>query len=177
MKLLLDTHIWLWYLLGNPKLSIDFHQQSIEIKCEISDRNGEANSLGNLGNAYQSLGQYQRAIDFYQQSLEIEREIGKKRGEASLLFCLSNIYQQRGRLKLSMHYRHQAYRIWQDMSLPLAASPLPEFTRKLAANIGDNWAEQLIASEKTRALHSPNRRCVKLSVGWSEIPNYPNGIF
>ena len=26
MKLLLDTHIWLWYLLGNPKLSIELQQ-------------------------------------------------------------------------------------------------------------------------------------------------------
>ena len=26
MKLLLDTHIWLWYLLGNPKLSIEMQQ-------------------------------------------------------------------------------------------------------------------------------------------------------
>ena len=50
-----------------------------------------------------------------------------------------------------MHYRHQAYRIWQDMSLPLAALPLPEFTKNLVANIGENWAEQMIASEKTMA--------------------------
>ncbi|MEZ2228273.1 hypothetical protein [Microcoleus sp.] len=25
MKLLLDTHIWLWYRLGNPRLSILMH--------------------------------------------------------------------------------------------------------------------------------------------------------
>ena len=50
-----------------------------------------------------------------------------------------------------MHYRHQAYRIWQDMSFPLAAAPFPEFTKKMASNIGDNWAEQMIANEKAVA--------------------------
>ena len=47
--------------------AIDFQQQSLEIEREIGDRNGEANSLGNLGLAYYSLGQYQQAIDFQQQ--------------------------------------------------------------------------------------------------------------
>ena len=50
-----------------------------------------------------------------------------------------------------MRYRHQAYRIWQDMNLPLAAAPFPEFTKKMASSIGDNWAEQLIASDKAMA--------------------------
>ncbi len=54
----------------------------MEIDREIGDRRGEAISLGNLGNAYYSLGQYQQAIEFQQQSLEIEREIGNRGGEA-----------------------------------------------------------------------------------------------
>ena len=105
--------------------TIDFHQQSIEIKREIGDRQGIVASLGSLGLAYHSLGQYQRAIDFHQQSIEIEREIGDRNGEALSLWNLSNLYQQRGRLKRSMNYRHQAYLIWQDMSLPLARLPIP----------------------------------------------------
>ncbi|MFK8186530.1 MAG: tetratricopeptide repeat protein [Phormidesmis sp.] len=38
---------------------------------EIGDRQGEAASLGSLGNAYYSLGQYQQAIDFHQQYLVV----------------------------------------------------------------------------------------------------------
>jgi tetratricopeptide (TPR) repeat protein len=41
-----------------------------------------------LGNAYNSLGEYQKAIDFYQQSLEIKREIGDRNGEANTWFNL-----------------------------------------------------------------------------------------
>ncbi|PZO44332.1 MAG: hypothetical protein DCF17_04130, partial [Shackletoniella antarctica] len=103
------------------------------------------------GNAYQSLGQYQRSIEFQQQHLDIAREIGDRRGEAISQWNLNNTYQQRGRLKLAVHHRHQAYRIWQDMQLPLAAAPFPAWTKNMAQNLGDDWAEQLIASEKIMA--------------------------
>ncbi|MFB8796970.1 MAG: tetratricopeptide repeat protein [Microcoleus sp.] len=44
---------------------------ALTIYQKIVNRQGEADSLGNLGNAYHSLGQFQRAIEFHQQSLEI----------------------------------------------------------------------------------------------------------
>ena len=134
--------------LGQYQRAIEFHQQHNEIACEIGDRQGEATALRNLGNAYNSLGQYQRAIAFYQQSIDISREIGDRQGEAKSLWNLCSIYQQRGRLNLSMRYRNQAYRIWQDMRLPLAITPLPEPSKKIASSLGDNWAEQMIADEK-----------------------------
>jgi tetratricopeptide (TPR) repeat protein len=137
--------------LGDYQKAIDFHSQSMGIKQAIGDKQGIANSLGNLGNAYQSLGDYQKAIDFYKKQYEITHEIGDKRGEANSMWCLNSAYQQRGRPKLSMHYRHQAYRIWQDMNLPLAAAPFPAWTKNLSQSMGDNWAEQLIASDKAMA--------------------------
>ena len=70
--------------------AIDYHHQSLEIAREIGDRNGISKSLGNLGTAYYSLGEYPRAIDFYQESLEIKREIGDRYGEANTWFNLGN---------------------------------------------------------------------------------------
>lgn len=55
-------------------------------------------SLTSLGNAYNSLGQYQRAIEYYQQSLEITRDIGDRNGEAIAWFnlglALENVKQK-----------------------------------------------------------------------------------
>ncbi|MGV2390911.1 MAG UNVERIFIED_CONTAM: tetratricopeptide repeat protein [Microcystis novacekii LVE1205-3] len=42
---------------------MDDHQKSLEIAEKIGDRGSKAKSSGNLGLAYQSLGQYQKAID------------------------------------------------------------------------------------------------------------------
>ena len=35
MKLLLDTHIWLWYLLGDKRLSIQLQTTIAEVKTEL----------------------------------------------------------------------------------------------------------------------------------------------
>jgi tetratricopeptide (TPR) repeat protein len=53
--------------------------------ASIKDRNGERKSLGNLGNAYYSLGDYTKAIDYHQQSLDIAKEIDNKSGQGTAL--------------------------------------------------------------------------------------------
>lgn len=37
------------------------------------------------------------------------------------------------------------------MNLPIAAAPFPNWTKNLMQNMGDGWAEQLIASDKAMA--------------------------
>jgi len=60
-------------------------QQSLKLYREIKDRRGEGQSLGNLGNAYYSLGNYPKAIDYQEQSLAIAREIKDRNGEYAAL--------------------------------------------------------------------------------------------
>jgi tetratricopeptide (TPR) repeat protein len=74
--------------LGQYERAIDLHQQSLAIQRELGNRQGEAASLRNLGNAYKSLGQYERAIDFYRQSLAITEQIGTRLEIAIGLFNL-----------------------------------------------------------------------------------------
>ncbi|KHG39450.1 hypothetical protein OA07_23575 [Aphanizomenon flos-aquae 2012/KM1/D3] len=86
------------------KDAIQSWQQALVIYQKLKDRNGEANSLGNLdlGIAYNSLGQYPKAIEFHQQSLAIFREIGdspeerlrQRNGEANSLGNLPNLLLQ-----------------------------------------------------------------------------------
>jgi tetratricopeptide (TPR) repeat protein len=77
-----------YYFPRRISTAIDFHQQSL-IKREIGDRQGEANSLGNLGNAYFSLGDYQRAIDFHQRSGEISDRHGEALGNLGTAHSVS----------------------------------------------------------------------------------------
>ena len=62
----------------------------------IGDRQGEANSVNNLGNAYHALGDYRKAIENYQQSLMIAKAIGDRQGEAASLGNLGNAYYSLG---------------------------------------------------------------------------------
>jgi CHAT domain-containing protein/uncharacterized protein HemY len=87
--------------LAQYQKEIDFHQQYLAIASEIGDREGEANSLGNLGNAYYSLGEFQLAKDCHQKSLAIASEIGDREGEANSLGNLGNAYYSLGEFQLA----------------------------------------------------------------------------
>ena len=95
------------------------HSSEIAILLEISlakaqklnDRNGEAASLGNLGNAYRFLGQYQRAIDLYQQLNEIAREIGCRNREAVSLGGLGNMYYFLSQYQRAIDFYQQQHEI------------------------------------------------------------------
>ncbi len=90
-------------------------QQSLIIYKAIQDRQGEANSLGNLGNAYQSLGEYEKAIDYHEQSLAIKREIGDRKGEANSLGSLGISYHFLGQQKKAICYHKQSLAIKQEI--------------------------------------------------------------
>jgi tetratricopeptide (TPR) repeat protein len=85
---------------------------------EIDDRKGEAKSLGNLGNACQSLGEYQMAIDFHQQSLDIKLEIGDRNGVATSLFnqALALAKYETRRLE-AIDNLHQARSIYLELGI------------------------------------------------------------
>jgi tetratricopeptide (TPR) repeat protein len=70
-------------------------------------------SLNSLGNAYYSLGQYQKAIAFNQQSLEIQQAISDKNGEALSLNNLGNAYSSLGQYQKAIAFNQQSLEIQQ----------------------------------------------------------------
>ncbi|MBZ0305426.1 MAG: tetratricopeptide repeat protein, partial [Anaerolineae bacterium] len=72
------------------------------------NRQNQGAHLGNLGNAYDSLGDYPRAIAFHQQALAIAREIGDKRGEGNRLGNLGIAYFSLGDYPKAIEYLEQA---------------------------------------------------------------------
>ena len=93
-------------------------EQALTIYREIGNRQGEANSLGNLGLAYYSLGQYQKAIDFHQQQLEMAREIGDRQGEANSLGNLGNAYYFLGQYQKAIDFHQQSLEIEREIGNP-----------------------------------------------------------
>ena len=90
-------------------------EQALTIYREIGNRQGEANSFGNLGLAYHSLGQYQRAINFHQQYLEISREIGNRQGEAASLGNLGLAYYSLGQYQNAIKFHQQSLKIAREI--------------------------------------------------------------
>ncbi|EDX78704.1 tetratricopeptide repeat domain protein [Coleofasciculus chthonoplastes PCC 7420] len=116
-NLLRQLLIWGYY-----REIIIYSQQYLTIAREIGDRKCEAKALGNLGNAYQSLGEYSRAIEYHQQRLTIVKKIGDRQDEGGVLGDLGNAYDALGDYRLAIKY-HQ-----------------PHLT--IAREIGDRYGEE-----------------------------------
>ncbi|NER53142.1 MAG: CHAT domain-containing protein, partial [Symploca sp. SIO1A3] len=119
-----------------------YHQQSLAIAREIKDRNGEAQSLNNLGIAYRNLGEYTQAIDYHQQSLAIAREISDRKREGQSLGNLGNAYFFLGEYTQAIDYHQQSLAIKREIkdrngegaslsSLGIAYDALGEYTQAI----------------------------------------------
>ena len=64
----------------------------MKIAIETGDRGREGAGYGNLGNAYQSLGEYRKAIEHREKHLKFSIEIGDKGGEGIAYGNLGNAY-------------------------------------------------------------------------------------
>jgi len=88
---------------------------ALAIAREIVDRRGEGAYLGNLGSAYQNLGEPRRAIEFYQQALAMVREIGDLIGVARHSYNLAILYFQQGAPGLALAPAQEAARLFKQI--------------------------------------------------------------
>jgi tetratricopeptide (TPR) repeat protein len=94
---------------GYYRQLLPLHEQLVQAwdPIESSEREALGWAKNRLGNAYYSLGQYQRAIEFHQQHNEIAREIGDRSGEAASLGNLGNAYQSLGQYQRAIEFQQQ----------------------------------------------------------------------
>ncbi|NJR22043.1 MAG: CHAT domain-containing protein [Richelia sp. CSU_2_1] len=86
-------------------------EHSLIIYQDINDRQGEADSLGNLGNAYNALGQHKKAIAFFQKTLAIQHKIKDYQGEAYSLINLGNAYTDLFNYKEAIVFYQKSLRV------------------------------------------------------------------
>src|SRR5713226_419052 len=89
----------------HPRERIGWLETAVRAARELGDRRAESYALGNLGNAYDSLGEYRRAIEFHEQHLAIARELGDRQGEASAPGNLGNDYHALGKYDRAIAFR------------------------------------------------------------------------
>jgi tetratricopeptide (TPR) repeat protein len=104
-----------YYSLGQYEKAIAYHQQSLEIKEEIGDRQGVAKSLGHLGTCYFCLGQYEKAINYHQQHRDISKDIGFRQGVAISLGNLGLCYNWLGQYEKAITLYQQSLAIKKEI--------------------------------------------------------------
>ncbi|HKY42977.1 MAG TPA: tetratricopeptide repeat protein [Pyrinomonadaceae bacterium] len=74
----------------------------------VKDRNAEVSALGNLGVAYDDLGETRQAIQCNEQQLAIARELGDRKLEGIALCNLGVIYKNLGQARRAIQLQEQA---------------------------------------------------------------------
>ncbi|CAM0117211.1 hypothetical protein RSOCI_02565 [Rhabdochlamydiaceae symbiont of Dictyostelium giganteum] len=72
---------------------------------------GEGKAYGNLGNAYNSLGETRKAIDFHEKHLKIALELQDKSGEGSAYNNLGIAYRSLGEIHKAIHFYEKHLKI------------------------------------------------------------------
>jgi tetratricopeptide (TPR) repeat protein len=91
----------------HPRERIRWLEEMLTASRRLKQRSYEGGALGNLGTAYQSLGDYRRAIDFHEQFLAIAREIGDRDGEGAALGNLGLAYYSLGDYRRAIDFHEQ----------------------------------------------------------------------
>ncbi|XP_074627789.1 uncharacterized protein LOC141885815 [Acropora palmata] len=95
--------------------AIQYHEKRLKIAKEIGDRAGEGGAYGNLGIAYQSLGDYQKAIEYHEKHLKIAKEIGDRAGEGGAYGNLGIAYQSLGDYQKAIEYHEKHLKIAKEI--------------------------------------------------------------
>ena len=102
-------YLQLW---GHYRLVIELHER---LRGKISDPGLNQNSVGNLGSAHYSMGQYQKAIGCYEEALRIARKKKNRSGEGSWLGNLGNCFSDLGQTARAIDYYEQALAIAREV--------------------------------------------------------------
>jgi tetratricopeptide (TPR) repeat protein len=109
------------YCLGlrqHPRERIRWLQTALAAARQLKDRPSEGRHLGEMGIAYDSLGDYRRAIEYYEQHLAIARETGDREGEAHALGHLGSVCDSLGDYRRAIEYENKCIVIAREIGLP-----------------------------------------------------------
>lgn len=136
------------YYSGQFETAIESWQQVSELMRELSDRQGEAEALMQLGRCHHALRNYNRAIEFYQQALHLAQELSNRYGESAVLGNIGLVYYDLGNYSEAIQHYEQSLTIAQEIGANQEAA-------YALGNLG-NVYENLGYYSKALELHQQN---------------------
>ena len=95
--------------------AVYYCERSLKLCEELGDRNGQGRTLGNLGCAFQLLGDLKKAIDYHERHLIITKESGNRYEEGRAYCSIGAAYYDLGDFKTAIDFHERALRIAQEV--------------------------------------------------------------
>ena len=90
-------------------------QNDLRFAQEMSRWTGEGSAYGNIGIAYQSLGNFKQAIKYHQKCLQMAKDLGDHAGEGRAYGNLGNAYQSLGDFQQAIQYHQKCLQMAKDL--------------------------------------------------------------
>ena len=100
---------------GDYDQALDWYKRSLQIKEELGNRAGMANSYHQLGMVSQNRGDYDQALDWYKRSLQIKEELGNRADMASSYHQLGRVAELRGDLDQALDWYKRSLQINEEL--------------------------------------------------------------
>ena len=94
--------------LEDRRKSVEKYHEALELYRRASDRNGEAQTLNDIGEVYWWLGEMQKALEKFNEVLPISRAIGDRSAEAQTLTNIGAVYRSLGEMRKALEKYNEA---------------------------------------------------------------------
>jgi tetratricopeptide (TPR) repeat protein len=101
--------------LEEKRKGIEKYHEALDLYRRATDRNGEAETLNDIGVAYQLLGETRKALEKFNEALPIWREVGDRSGEASTLNNIGLVYDSLGERQNALEKYNEALPIRREV--------------------------------------------------------------
>jgi tetratricopeptide (TPR) repeat protein len=105
---------------GDYNKALDYFLKAYEIKKEIQshDKMSIANTLSNIGNAYEGLKEYNKAFEWHNMSLKMREEISDRQGMITVYNNLAQLYFASNNIDKALLYALKAMNLSDSLQLP-----------------------------------------------------------
>lgn len=103
-----------YYQQTNYLKAKEFFEEALEVRLTLKDTSAIAESYGNIGQAYRSLGDMDKNIEYLKKGLDLYLEMGDKDGIAIGYGNLGLYYSNVGDLEKSVEYYFKALKILEE---------------------------------------------------------------
>ncbi|MBD2328732.1 CHAT domain-containing tetratricopeptide repeat protein [Alkalinema sp. FACHB-956] len=167
---------------GQFEAALQSWQKALTIYRAIKDQQGEGDALGNLGAAYNVMGNYPKAIEYHQQSLAIAQQNQSRRSEGNILGNLGNAYLSLGDYPEAIEYYEKSLAIAREIkdkrgegnflgNLGIAYNALGNYPKAIA------YQEQSLAiTRQLKDRRGEGAALGNLSNAYDALGNYPKAI-
>ena len=98
-----------------PERALALYREALDLNRRLGDREQEAVTLHNLGQAWLRLGETEKALASYEQALPVWRSLGKRYDEAGTLVKLGYLYQSVGEPARALDLLPKALAIFESL--------------------------------------------------------------